>query len=224
MAKPDWRGFDKIPASGGYVLVANHLSHLDPFLLSHALVNHGVTPRFLAKDTAFEYPLLGWAVKRADLVKVYRGTVGAADALRDAVAAVEQGKEIVIYPEGTLTHDPDNWPMTGRTGAVRIALTTGAPLVPVMQWGANEILPPYSKRPHFLPRKTNHVWVGDPVDLSPWQGKQLSEDMLHEATEHVMDVITAMVEEVRGVKQLTPRFEVRSLEARRTNYKEQTDG
>jgi 1-acyl-sn-glycerol-3-phosphate acyltransferase len=68
--------------------------------------------------------------------------------------------------------------MSGKTGAVRVALATGRPLVPVMQWGPQEILWPYSKRPRFLPRKTIHVRVGDPVDLSDLQGKELTEPVL----------------------------------------------
>lgn len=55
---------------------------------------------------------------------------------------IGQGELIGIYPEGTLTRDPNLWPMTGKTGAARIALTTGCPVIPVAQWGPQELLAP----------------------------------------------------------------------------------
>ena len=63
----------------------------------------------------------------------------------------------MIYPEGTLTRDPDLWPMTGKSGAARIALATGCPVIPVGQWGAQEILPPYAKKPRPLPAQAPHA-------------------------------------------------------------------
>ena len=61
---------------------------------------------------------------------------------------------IGVYPEGTITKDPDGWPMRGKTGAARIALATGCPVIPIGQWGAQEILPAYTLRPHVFPRRT----------------------------------------------------------------------
>ena len=80
--------------------------------------------------------------------------------------AVDQGRAVVIYPEGTITRDPDLWPMAGKTGAARIALRTGCPVIPIGQWGAQELM--YGPQIHFpslLPRKTLRLLVGDPVDL-----------------------------------------------------------
>ena len=59
---------------------------------------------------------------------------------------MRDGECVVVYPEGTLTRDPDLWPMTGKSGAARIALETGCPVIPVGQWGAQELLPPYAKQ------------------------------------------------------------------------------
>lgn len=225
LTKRDWRGFDKLPADSGCVIAPNHISHLDPFTFAHSLVDHGIVPRYLAKDTVFDLPLLGWCARHAEQVPVYRGTAGAAESLRAAVAAVNQGKAVVVYPEGTITRDPDHWPMTGRTGAVRIALATGTPLIPAMQWGPNEILAPYTKKPRIFPRKTMHVWIGDPLDLSAYQGKTLTDELLYAATNALMDTLTDMVAAHRGMRPVGPRVEVRSLAKGRTNYKgEQTDG
>ena len=218
LTKRDWRGQEKLP-DGGFVLAPNHISHLDPFLISHFMVDQGISPRFLAKDTLMSLPLGGgWIMRSAEQIPVYRSTAGAAESLRAAIAAVEAGSVVTIYPEGTITRDPAAWPMTGRTGAVRVALATGRPLIPVMQWGPQEILWPYTKKPRILPRKTIQVRVGDPLDLSDFEGRELTEEVLRAATNRLMDVLTAMMSEVRGEQPSTPRIDVHTLRKPRTNY------
>ncbi len=68
----------------------------------------------------------------------------------------QQGRMRRLLPRGTLTRDPDMWPMQGKTGAARVALLTKAPVIPVAQWGANEVMPPYAKEKklRLFPRKT----------------------------------------------------------------------
>ncbi|MFT4189490.1 MAG: lysophospholipid acyltransferase family protein [Aeromicrobium sp.] len=211
LTKRDWQGAEKLP-SGGYVLAPNHLSHLDPLLLSHFMADHGIAPRFLAKSTLFDMPVVGRILAGAEQIPVCRGTGAAAESLRAAVAAVGAGQVVSIYPEGTLTRDPDCWPMTGRTGAVRVALSSGRPLIPLAQWGAQEILWPYGRRLRVLPRKTVHVRVGDPVDLTDFEGRELTEELLHEATERLMDALTALVSDIRGELPSGPRVEVRDVQ------------
>ncbi len=222
MTKRDWRGVENLP-QGGYVLAPNHISHVDPFLIGHFMVDNGIAPRFLAKDTIMSAKVVGAILRSTKQIPVYRSTAGAIEALRAAVAEVEAGAVITIYPEGTITRDPAAWPMSGRTGAVRVALASGKPLVPVMQWGPQAILWPYSKRPRILPRKTIHVRVGAPMDLSAYEGKPLTEELLHRATDDLMDTLTAMMAEVRGELPSTPRIEVRTLSKPRTNYQPGND-
>lgn len=216
--KRDWQGAEKLP-SGGFVLAPNHNSHVDPLLISHFMVDHGIAPRFLAKDTIMHVKVIGRILRSAEQIPVYRGTEGAAESLRAAVAAVESGKVVTIYPEGTITRDPAAWPMSGRTGAVRVALTTGRPLVPMMQTGAQDILWPYSKKLRLLPRKTIHIRIGDPIDLSDFAGKPVTEEILHAATDRLMDTLTEMMAEVRGELPSTPRIDVHTLGKSKTTYK-----
>lgn len=223
LTKRDWQGAEKLPRDGGYVLAPNHLSHLDPILISHFMVDHGITPRFLAKDTLMTVKGLGYIMRTAEQIPVYRSSAGAAESLRAAEAAVLAGNVVTIYPEGTITRDPAAWPMSGRTGAVRVALATGRPLVPVMQWGPQEILWPYTKRPKFFPRKTIRVRVGDPLDLSDFEGQELTEKVLHAATDRLMDTLTAMMAEVRGELPSTPRIDVHTLGKSKTNYRPEID-
>ena len=211
LTKRDWHGAEKLPQSGGYVLAPNHISHVDPFVISHFMVDHGVTPRFLAKDTLMTSKLVGAILRSAEQIPVRRRTANAKDSLGPAEAAVREGKVVTIYPEGTITRDPAAWPMSGYTGAVRVALATGAPLVPLMQWGPQEILWPYTKKPRLLPRKTMHIRVGDPIDLSDLEGQELNEKVLRTATDRLMDTLTAMMAEVRGELPSTPRIDVHTV-------------
>jgi 1-acyl-sn-glycerol-3-phosphate acyltransferase len=214
----DWQGAERLP-EGGFVLAPNHISHLDPFLISHFMVDQGIPPRFLVKDTLMSLRFGGWILRNAQQIPVYRSTAGAGESLSAAIAAVQQGSVVTIYPEGTITRDPAAWPMTGRTGAVRVALATGRPLVPVMQWGPQEILWPYTKKPRIFPRKTIHVRVGEPLDLSDLAGRELTEELLREATNRLMDALTAMMSQVRAELPSTPRIDVHTLSRPKTNYR-----
>lgn len=196
-----WSGFDNVPRTGGVILAANHISHADPLVLGDAVVfSTGRPPRFLAKSTLFKgNGLVGRTMRGAKQIPVHRNTADASLALKDAVEALHAGELILIYPEGTVSRDPGKWPMRARTGVARLALLSGAPVLPVAQWGAQAILDSY-RTPglHLLPRHTIDVMVGPPVDLSPWQGRELTSDVLHEATDAVMGAIRGMLEQLRG--------------------------
>jgi 1-acyl-sn-glycerol-3-phosphate acyltransferase len=115
----------------------------------------------------------------------------------------------VVYPEATITRDPGLWPMVGKTGAARIALATGAPVIPVAQWGAHRFLPPYAHRPVLRPRATVHARAGAPVDLSDLQGTTPTPETLDTATERIMAAITAQLEIIRGERAPAERFDPR---------------
>lgn len=198
MTKRDWRGTEHLNADdGGIIVAANHMSWFDPLVIAHILWENDRPPRFLAKESVFRVPFVGSVIRSAGQVPVYRESAIAVEALRDAIAAVERGECVVIYPEGTLTRDPDLWPMRGKTGAARVALATGRPLIPLAQWGAQEVLSPYGKRPRLLPRKTMQVRIGPPIDLSDLAGAPLDADTLRVATDRLMDAITALLAEIR---------------------------
>ncbi len=207
----DWRDQHKIPASGGVVLVVNHISNVDPLAVGQFVAFSGRWPRFLAKESIFRVPLVGRVVRACGQIPVHRGTAAAQDALADAVTAVEDGQAVVIYAEGTITLDPDLWPMRARTGAARIALSTGAPVVPLGQWGAQDIM--YGKRihlPHLLPRKTFRLVVGDPVPLDDLRGQPLTSALLAEATDRIMASVTALVADLRGEQPPAVPFDPRA--------------
>ena len=213
--KREWRGMENIPEHGGFITVVNHNSYLDPLSYGHFQYNTGRVPRFLAKAGLFDIPIVGTVLRGTGQIPVYRETADAADAFRAAVKAVKAGECVAVYPEGTLTRDPDLWPMSGKTGAARLALLTGAPVIPVAQWGANHAMPPYAKkkRLRLFPRKTLKVLAGPPVDLSAYLGKEPTAEVLREATDVIMDAVTALLAELRQETPPARRFEMRRRRA-----------
>lgn len=207
LTKRDWRGGEHIPASGGCVLAVNHVSEFDPVPFAHFVYDHGRLPRFLGKAEVFKVPVIGRILTSAGQIPVYRKSADASKAFSAAVAAVAKGECVVVYPEGTISKDPELWPMRGKTGAARIALTTGRPVVPCVQWGPQEILAPYARRPHVFPRKVMQIRAAAPVDLSDLQGQEMTPDLLHEATDRIMAAITALLEDIRGAQAPAVRFD-----------------
>lgn len=200
-------GLEHVPTSGGFLVTPNHISYLDPFPWAHTLYDEGVAPVFMAKSELFESWWLGPIMRQARQVPVYRERHDAASALRDAVAALEQGRCVAIYPEGTLTRDPDEWPMRGKTGAARLALEAGCPVIPIAQWGPQEILPQYSRIPRLVPRRTTHIRFGPPVDLRDLAERDLTTVVVMEATDRIMAAITHEVEQLRGERAPAVRFD-----------------
>jgi 1-acyl-sn-glycerol-3-phosphate acyltransferase len=209
ITKREWVGVERLPPQGGVIVTPNHHSHIDPLTFAHCLVDNGRLPRFLAKDSLFTVPLVRQILVATGQVPVHRLTSDAASAFHGAVQAVQDGKVVVVYPEGTITRDVDLWPMVGKTGAARIALASGVDVVPVAQWGAQDLLYPYAKWPKILPRKTMHIRFGAPVPLDDLRGRPLTNDVLHEATERIMTAITSELEIIRGEKAPAVRFDPR---------------
>ncbi len=207
LTKRQWEGTEKLENDGeGIIVVTNHISWFDPLTIALVLWNCDRPPRFLAKESVFRVPVMGAVITSAGQIRVYRETAEAVDAVRDAIAAVRDGQCVVVYPEGTITRDPDLWPMGGRTGAARIALATGRPVYPVAMWGPQEVMRPYRKEFRILPRKTMRVRVGDPVDLSSFRGAEMDADTLHAATDRIMDALTAELAAIRQEPAPAQRF------------------
>jgi 1-acyl-sn-glycerol-3-phosphate acyltransferase len=123
---------------------------------------------------------------------------------------------VVIYPEGTLTRDPDLWPMAGKSGAARIALDTGCPVIPVGQWGAHNLLYPYAKKPHLFPRTRITMKVGDPVPLEDLRDKPRTTENVNEATRRIMAALTDLVADLRHEAPPAERFDPRTAGVRAT--------
>ncbi|WP_346349023.1 lysophospholipid acyltransferase family protein [Rhizohabitans arisaemae] len=200
LVKRDWRGRGNLPREEGVILAVNHISTIDPLLLAHFVYKSGRWPVYLAKDGVFKVKGLGYALRRLRQIPVYRGSGDAALSLREAEQGLKNGACVIVYPEGTCTRDPDLWPMTGKTGVARLALKTGAKVIPIAQWGAQDLLPYRKKKLSLFPRKTFRVLAGPPVDLSAYQDKPLRGSTLRDATADIMGAVTEQLAELRREK------------------------
>jgi 1-acyl-sn-glycerol-3-phosphate acyltransferase len=198
LMKNDWHGQENFPATGGMILAANHLSYFDVLALSLFSDHAGRYPVFLAKSSLFDIKVLGPIISKLGQLPVYRDQSDAALVLRDAEQGLRNGACVIFYPEATVTRDPDLWPMVGKSGAARLALATGVPVIPVAHWGAQNILPYGSAVPRLLPRKRVQVLAGPPVDLSAFRDQPLTAQNLREATELIMADITKLLAKLRG--------------------------
>lgn len=198
VTRRDWRGQQHVPGAGGMILAANHLSWTDPLAISHFLHESGRWPVFLAKSELFDIPVLGKLIARIGQVPVYRHSTDAGLSLRAAEKSLTEGACVIFYPEGTCTRDPQLWPMVGKTGVARLALTTGAPVIPLAHWGPHELLPYGEKKPRLFPRKVMRLAAGPPVDLSRFRGEEMTQRNLRAATDEISAAITGLLAEVRG--------------------------
>ncbi len=222
----DWRHCDRVPRDGGVIVVANHISHFDPLVLGEYLIyGSGRWPRYLGKEDLWHVPAVGWLARNCGQIPVRRDAGGSATGLAAAERALREGKAVTVYPEGTITADPDGWPMVARSGAARLALATRRPVIPIGQTGAELVIP--GKRmhvPRLVPPKPITITCGEPVvlddlyeayrpggadtGLAP-EVVQRSHEAIVEAGARIMDAITLLVEEVRGDAAPSERYDIR---------------
>jgi 1-acyl-sn-glycerol-3-phosphate acyltransferase len=202
MFKVEVEGIEKLPKSGAYILAPNHATNVDALAVAYFIyIKTKRAPHFLTKEKLFRIPLVGPILLAAGQIPVFRtGGQRNDDSLRVAHAYLEAGHSVCVFPEGTLTRDPDSWPMRGKTGAVRLALDSGVPVYPVGQWGSEKIMARYSSkfRPGFW-KKVSFI-VGDEIDLERFRKPSPTPAEVLEATEVVMASITRLVEKLRGEK------------------------
>jgi 1-acyl-sn-glycerol-3-phosphate acyltransferase len=194
-----WHHLDRVPppAAGGVIIAINHLSSVDTLLMARLVWQSGRVPRFLVKASAFRWPVIGRVLRGAGQIPVYRGTSDAAAALQATVDALQRGEAVVIYPEGTTTKDPDNWPMLAKTGVARLVLACpDVPVIPVGQWGAHKRGAGLQHAGFF--RRTVEAAVGEPLDLSRFRGVPATAEVLREITDTVMLAVRDQVAAVRG--------------------------
>lgn len=195
---------------GPLILAANHISPFDPIVLAAACHTRGIAPRIMATGGLVRAPLVGAVMRHSGHLRVDRGTAAVARALHDAVDAVARGSVILVYPEGRISLDAGLWPERGKTGTARLALASGAAVVPVAQWGAHEVLPYTAPKGLLRPvlralwrRPVLRVHFGDPVDLSALHPTGPGHARL--ATDRIIDALTHTLGPLRPDEPDLPR-------------------
>ena len=197
LARVRVRGAHNIPAEGGALIVLNHVSHLDPIFDAVTVHRAARVPRFMAKNSLWNFPLLRNVLVGVDQIPVYRGTTDAHKSLREAHSGLERGKVLVIYPDGTITKDPDGWPMTPKVGVARLALANDIPVIPVARYGTREIYDHYNKKFRPFPRKSVNYVIGEPLDLSAYRGEEPDVETIREVTNLAMTRVRELLGEIR---------------------------
>jgi 1-acyl-sn-glycerol-3-phosphate acyltransferase len=200
LAKVRAKGADNIRREGGVLLVMNHISHIDPPVDAVFVHRNSRVPRFLAKDSLFRVPVFKYMINGAGSIPVYRGSTSAGDSLVAATEALKNGRLVVIYPEGTITRDPDGWPMRARTGVARLAMDcveNDLPVLTAARWGTRDILNAYTRKFRPFPRKKVQIDVSAPVDLSEFKGRDVDNDLLRELTDFLMTRVRDQLAELR---------------------------
>jgi 1-acyl-sn-glycerol-3-phosphate acyltransferase len=167
-------GEDHIPAEGAAIVASNHIGYLDFIFSGYAARARGRRIRFLAKKEIFDKRGVGWLMRQMGHIPVDRAGA-ASDSLVAAKDELARGEIIGMFPEATIS--PSFVPRRGKTGTVRLAQETGAPLIPVAIWGTQRILTKW--RPKRFPRGIPVIVnVGKPVDAPAQEDAQAITDEL----------------------------------------------
>jgi 1-acyl-sn-glycerol-3-phosphate acyltransferase len=196
---------------GPLIIAANHVSPVDPAVMTAACRKAGVSPRFLATGGLFDAPVFGAMMRRSGHIRVDRQTAHVGEALTTAAEALAAGSVVLVYPEGRIGLDPWMWPERGKTGVARMAAMSGAPVIPVAQWGAHQVLP-YETPKHGVRSVLRAMWrrpvvqvrFGEPVDLSGLTGSAGAQAM--RATQRITEGIDATLLPLRADEPELPRF------------------
>lgn len=200
---------DALP-DGPIIVISNHTSYADGVLLALACRKLGRSLRLLATSGLFRAPVIGTLARRLGFIPVRRGAADASSALDEATAALAAGEAIGLYPEGRITRHPERWPERSKTGAVRLALRTDAPIVPVAMVGAHEVV---GRRRILLTLLRNVVLrpkvatkVGEPIDVRVLVDgvREPDAEAIRAAADVVMWRLVRLVEELRGERSPTP--------------------
>ncbi|MFA5890104.1 MAG: lysophospholipid acyltransferase family protein [Actinomycetota bacterium] len=187
----------RIPRRGPAIVAPNHISNFDPLCIAYLIDRSGRRPRFLGKASLWRNPLLRFVLEGARQIPVHRGT-GEASPMVAAEAAIRRGEVVVLYPEGTITTDRDLWPMRGKTGVARLALSTGAPVYPVAVWGPQWIAGK-GRRGRYFGHRLITFNIGEAMTFPDLDGRQDDAEVRREVTDRVMSEVDRLVRELRKI-------------------------
>ncbi len=189
-------GLENIPAAGGALLTYNHVSVLDPVVVALGADRRRRSVRFLSLAEAFEQPLVGWALRRTRQIPLRRG-LGDWRAIEAVADAIRAGSLAGLSPEGTVGDGSALQP--GQKGAARIALLTGAPVIPVGIWGVQRRWPKSGLTLARPLRPAVGVAFGPPLPPARPHGDARSRTEVRSMTDRLMEALAAQVDVARGL-------------------------
>ena len=176
-------GLENVPKKGAAIIAANHLSFLDSFFIPLVIKRRKMT--YLAKADYFKSWKTSWFFKSVGQISCEReGGSKSQQSLEIALDVLAQRNLLGIYPEGT--RSPDGRLYRGRTGAARLALQSGAPVVPCGLIGTEKVMPKSAKLPRLLGRIEVTVRFGKPLDFSRYAGQETDRFVLRSVTDEIM--------------------------------------
>lgn len=182
-------GRENVPDDGACIIITNHLSGLDPFLIGIPIDRRIYC---LAKIELYQNAALTWILNSLGLIPLDRSSTDIA-AMRIVLRLLKNGEAIGISPEGTRSKTGEMLPFTD--GATKLALHARVPIVPVAIYGTRELMPPgtYGFRPGRV-----YIKIGEPFDLSQAYGKPITPDLLKENTAILQEKVSELFEQIRN--------------------------
>jgi 1-acyl-sn-glycerol-3-phosphate acyltransferase len=193
-------GRERVPADGGVIVAANHVSYLDIPIVGCALARRA---DFLAKDELFTHPVVGWLFRRFGGVPIRRGAIDRA-ALGEVERRLAAGRLVVMYPEGT--RSPDERLREAKPGVGMLAVRTGVPVVPAYVAGTGEAWPPGAR---WLRCRPITVVFGEPMQWRRDDARRDDEPSSKRRYQEVSQEIMGRIAELQ-----------REAHARRTRWSE----
>lgn len=188
-----------LPKTGPFVLCPNHYSEIDPIVMGMATWKNGRVPRFMAKASLWKVPVVKWILNASGQIPVEReGGERGSSPVKAASILIDNGTGVIVYPEGSLTRDPDMWPMRGKKGALRVAAAGNIPIIPVAHWGTDALMPRYGKKIRLFRRVPITVRFGEPTSAEELTGGDTSTKGMTAGTDALMHRISALLGEIRG--------------------------
>jgi 1-acyl-sn-glycerol-3-phosphate acyltransferase len=176
-------GLENVPKKGGAIIAANHLSFLDSFFIPLVIKRRKMT--YLAKADYFKSWKTSWFFKSVGQISCEReGGSKSQQSLEIALDVLKDGHLLGIYPEGT--RSPDGYLYRGRTGVARLALASGAPVVPCGLVGTEDVMPKEAKLPRLWGRVKVTVKFGKPLDFSRFAGQEQDRFALRSVTDEIV--------------------------------------
>ncbi|MGH2727789.1 MAG: lysophospholipid acyltransferase family protein [Actinomycetota bacterium] len=193
-----WRllGAQNIPKSGPVIVACNHISYFDPLCHAYMIDRAGRKCRFFAKSELWQNPFLRFVLTHAHQIPVERGS-GETGPVEKAIEWLGRDELVVIYPEATITTNLDLTPMQGKTGVGRVALATGARVVPVAVWGSHWVRPK-RRKPVRRFRRLITLKAGEPIRFDDLKGGDAVE-AAREATDRVIGELDRLVRELHKI-------------------------